>query len=145
MKTPRELILERHRSAETRLQTMDAEQLASYARESAAQDHRRSSFSLAYAAGKFWRESLWPWRRIWIGLAAVWVVCLALDLATRETIPMALVQTIRPTPEVLAAFREQARLMELPEMMPPLHPKIPGPRSERTLPEMNLTPSFKYV
>ncbi|MEK7677460.1 MAG: hypothetical protein AAB676_16660, partial [Verrucomicrobiota bacterium] len=93
------------------------------------------SFSLAAAARNFWQESLWPWRRTWLGLAAIWLVLLALNLATNERPKVASHKMPPPDPELMAALREQRRLMlqALEPIAPPpaLHPKIPGPRSEQ--------------
>ncbi len=137
MKTPRELILERHQAAEAKLETIRAEDLAKYARTPASHPSGRPqpSFSLAAAARQFWQESLWPWRRIWLGLATIWLVLLTLNLATNERPKMARHKTPPPSPELMAALREQQRLMlELLEPIAPppdSRPKIPGPRSEQ--------------
>lgn len=137
MKTPRELILERHQAAEAKLERIRAEDLAACTRAAATSESGRlqPSFSLAVAARQFWRQSLWPWRQIWLGMAAVWLVLLALNLATNERPKMARHKTTPPSPELMAALREQRRLMlqTLEPIAPPpaLHPKIPGPRSEQ--------------
>ena len=129
MKTPRELILERHQAAEAKLETIRAEDLAKYARASAAQPSVRvqPSFSLAAAARQFWQESIWPWRRIWLGMATVWLVLLTLNLATNERPKMARHKTPPPSPELMAALREQRRLMlNSNPAPPPVHPKSPA-------------------
>lgn len=137
MKTPRDLLLERHQSAEAKLETIRAEDLARHARASASQPSRqlKPSLSLASAARQFWQEALWPWRRVWLGLAFVWLVLLGLNLATDEGPKMASRKTLPPDPELLAALREQRRLMlELSEPTAPSPasvPRIPGPRSEQ--------------
>ena len=137
MKTPRELLLERHQSAEAKLKTIRADDLARHARASANQPSRQlqSSFSRASAARQFWQEALWPWRRVWLGLASVWLVLLALNLATDEGPKMASHKTPPPDPELMAALREQRRLMlELIEPSAPApasRPKATGPRSEQ--------------
>jgi len=137
MKTPRELILQRHQSAEPKLKAIRGEDLAACTRATAAQPSQQPEplFSLTFVAMKFWHESIRPWRRIWAGMAAIWLVLLALNLATRETPKMARHQTSPPDPELLAALRERERLMRQwfePIAPPPAAtPKIPGPRSER--------------
>ena len=68
MKTPRELIIERHRTAEAKLKAIRAEDLAAYARAAAEPSRqRRASFSFAVIARGLWMEVLQPWRRVWIG------------------------------------------------------------------------------
>ncbi len=137
MKTPRELILQRHQSAEPKLKAIRGEDLAACTRATATQASRQPEplFSLTFVAMKFWQESIRPWRRIWAGMAAIWLVLLALNLATHETPKLARHKTAPPDPELLAALREQERWMRqwIEPIAPPpaLPPKIPGPRSER--------------
>jgi len=137
MKTPRELILQRHQSAEPKLEAIRGEDLAACARATATQPSHQldPSFSLTFVAMKFWQESIRPWRRLWAGMAVIWLVLLVLNLVTRETPRLARHQTAPPDPELLAALREQQRLMRQwfePIAPPPAAtPKIPGPRSER--------------
>jgi hypothetical protein len=137
MKTPRELILQRHQSVEPKLEAIRGEDLAACARTTATQPSRQDEplFNLRCLAMKFWQESIRPWRRIWAGMAAIWLVLLALNLATHETPKLAKHKTAPPDPELLAALREQERWMRqwIEPIAPPpaLPPKIPGPRSER--------------
>jgi hypothetical protein len=137
MKTPRELILQRHQSAETKLNAIRGDDLAACARSMATPPSHQPEplFNLRFLAMKFWQESIRPWRRIWAGMAAIWLVLLALNLATHETPKLARHKTAPPDPELLAALREQQRLMrqwfEPAEPPPASPPKIPGPRSER--------------
>src|SRR5260370_21831767 len=87
MKTPRELILQRHQSAEPKLNAIRGEVLAACARATAAQPSQQPEplFSLTFVAMKFWQESIRPWRRIWAGMAAIWLVLTAFNLATHDT------------------------------------------------------------
>lgn len=134
MKTPRELILERHQSAEAKLKSIRAEDLAAYARLTAeTKGGHPSPLSLAVIAQHFWQETLWPWRRVWAGVAASWLVILGLGLATGDTPGTAAIKPARPDPEVLAVLRQQEQLLtqllgtEAPQ--PGLRPRTPGPHS----------------
>jgi hypothetical protein len=135
MKTPRELILERHQAAKAKLKAIRADDLAVCAR-SAAQPspQRRRAFNLSTAAARFWQETFWPWRRAWTGMAAIWVFILAFTLASRETPRAASARPPRPDPEVLAVLQEQKELLTqlLGPGVPPLisHLRAPSPRSE---------------
>jgi len=73
MKTPRELILQRHQSAEPKLEAIRGEDLAACARATAAQPSQQPEpfFNLRFLAMKFWQGSIRPWRRIWAGMAAI--------------------------------------------------------------------------
>src|ERR1035438_7714486 len=85
MKTPRELILERHQSAEAKLKAIRAEDLAACTRSAAQPSRQRPpAVDFATAAVRFWQETFWPWRRAWIGMAAIWVFILGFSLGARE-------------------------------------------------------------
>jgi hypothetical protein len=79
---------------------------------------------------------LWPHPKAWAGLAAAWVVIFVLNFAGRdESQPMAK-NSPPPSPEMMAALREQHRLLvelvgrtDLPEAERPR--VVPSPRSER--------------
>jgi hypothetical protein len=134
VKTPRELILERHQSAEAKLKAIRAEDLASCTRSATEGSLQRPpAFDLAAAAVKFWQEALWPWRRAWIGMAAIWLVILAFSLVTGKAPRTASTKPPRPDPQVLAVLQEQKRLLTqlLGPGAPPLvsHLRTPVPRS----------------
>ena len=135
MKTPRELILERHQTAEPRLEAICAEDLAACTRSVAAEagGDRQETLSLAAIAAQLWQDLFWSWRRVWAGVAATWLVILGLALATGGTPESRLARTPSPDPQVLAALREQERLLAqmLGQAAPPAiaRPRTPGPRS----------------
>ena len=134
MKTPRELIIERHHAAEAKLKAIHAEDLAAYARSAAGTNsRRRPAFSLAVFASSLWLEAVWPWRRAWIGVAAGWLVILTLHLATRDTPSTMAARPHRPNPEVMAVLQQQEQLLtQLLGTETPAHvskPRTPGPRS----------------
>ena len=92
----------------------------------------------AVAFRDWWRGVIWPHRRVWAGLAAVWVMILAenLSLPGHVRIP-----TSKPSAqEMIAAFRDQQRILaELlannPVSREPEPPKVlaPGPRTEASM------------
>ena len=134
MKTPRELILERHQSAEAKLKAIRADALAACAR-SATDPVRQPSpaFDLVTAVARFWRDTFWPWRRAWVGMAAIWAFILAFSLFTGEGPRNASTRLARPDPQVLVVLQEQKQLLTqlLGPGAPPLvsHLRTPGPRS----------------
>ncbi len=84
----------------------------------------------------WWREWLWPSPRAWAGLAAAWVIILALNTA-RLTTPAG-VASVSPPPsrEMIMALSEQRRelaelLGDAQERSPAAKPAPPRPRSER--------------
>lgn len=100
---------------------------------SALQTFRRS---LPAFAMKLWRELIWPCRRAWTGLAAVWLGLLIVNVSTTDSTQLAAKSAVIPSPEMLMALREQRRLLsELVQPWPtetpkPPKPAAPAPRSE---------------
>lgn len=83
----------------------------------------------------WWRELFWPSPFVWAGLACVWLVIIALQVASREPATVTARNTPPPTPEMLNALAEQRRLLT--ELIGPWvtpaeapKPKPPGPSSE---------------
>ena len=97
-----------------------------------AGDHQGSTINPQ--ATSWWRELLWPCPQAWAGLAAAWVLILALNAATREPVQVATAQNTPPAPEVLMALKERRRLLdELAGPPAPVElqkPLAPKPRSE---------------
>jgi len=86
----------------------------------------------------WWRELLWPCPQAWAGLAAVWLVILAVNFATRDPLPVREARKATPVSRnVLLALKEQEQLLaELTGPPPPREaekpkPFIPQPRSQR--------------
>ncbi len=78
MKTPRQILLERHLSATAQLNAIRREVLATelgQGRVSAGEPRRLVILQ------QLWRELVWPCRRAWGALAAAWAVLLILQLA----------------------------------------------------------------
>lgn len=81
---------------------------------------------------------LWPHPKAWAGLAAVWVLILAVNFSLREVSPRPAVKSAPPSPETMVELKKQQRLFaelvganEAPDAD---RRKIylPRPRSERT-------------
>ena len=139
MKTPREILLNQHRSVEPKLDRLWDESLApelpsgrTRAREASTD---RQNLFLA-TGGKLWRELVLPSRRIWAGLACAWVVIAALNLASSETAARVVSQAEPRSGEEIRALVEQRRMLA--QLIGPLSEPtdrqkrtLPGPRSER--------------
>ena len=136
MKTPRDLLLEHHAGADSRLDAIRPEDLAACARiASAALLRQPSPRSLQAILKNIWRECIAPWRRLWVGIVAIWVLILGFDASTRPAPRIVLQNTPPMTPEVRMVLREQRQLMaQLLESEPPSqasYSKPAGPRSQR--------------
>ena len=80
---------------------------------------------------------LWPHPRAWAGLAAVWILILAVNFSMRDKSPSMAEKSSPPSPEVIVELRQQQRLLA--ELIGPRDtsdadrskPLVPQPRSER--------------
>jgi hypothetical protein len=137
MKTPRELLLNRHRSA---LPKLDAIRETALAKSFPGMEHNakqpvenRVSFAIRVAQ-VLWRELFLPCRGIWAGLAAVWMVILVLNMPAGEKRAHLALVSSPPDKQVLAVLREQkemlAQFVEPIIPSPAIRPKNPGPRGE---------------
>jgi len=80
MKTPREILLNQHHAKQPRLDQIRRAAIAQIAKPSGTQVESLPLRALL----TLWRELIWPCRRTWAGLAAVWLVLLTLQLASRD-------------------------------------------------------------
>ncbi len=139
MKTPREILFERHQSAQPKLDALRRQALAECAETTVPPEMSARvgpQFKWSHVPLKLWQELIWPCRRIWAGLAAIWFVLLLLNLNLDERPAVATNRTSTLTPEVLMALREQRELLaQLLDSTPsapasPAPPAAHGPRSE---------------
>jgi len=154
MRTPREILLERHQAANAKLDEARHKALAQLKNEGfgvrqEAERHAttptRSDVSKAVSPSRFaaavqalWRELVLPRPHAWAGVAAIWIVILALKLSTHDGPPVAVKKTLL-SPQVVAELKQQnaffaelAGLPQLPEASPP-NAVPPRPRSARDL------------
>jgi hypothetical protein len=132
MKTPREVLLARHKAAEPKLDALREQVLATI------NEPVREKTPWFGRLTDCVRNCLRIPRFVWGGLAAAWLIIVALHLAARDSAPkqsVAFAQS-RPAAETLQAVREQKRLLaelagliEKPESEPPRI--VPRPRTER--------------
>ncbi|HEX3797935.1 MAG TPA: hypothetical protein VH413_04475 [Verrucomicrobiae bacterium] len=139
MKTPREILFEKHRDAEAKLSQLDAQPLAEYARESSRQ--KTSTRALAHSWLKyFWSEAVLPWRKIWIGIASAWLVIIGMSLTVNSRPGGAVAEQAKVDPQTRTVLLEQQRMLAqlLEPTAPPvrLKPATPGPRSDARLQEV---------
>jgi hypothetical protein len=139
MKTPREILLNRHRSAAPKLDAIRREVM-----KVAADVNRRKqpvreltfAAALANAIRLSFLELIWPCRRIWTGLAAVWILIFIFNFSQRDPSELMARKTPPPSPEMILTFRQQEKLLaELigpnePQAAAPPKPFLPQPRSE---------------
>lgn len=130
MKTPREVLLQQHQAARTKLDQIRRNVVAELT-------PRESNLTIALVL-KLWRELIWPCRRTWAGLAAVWLAILAFNLTHAEHSQIVTTKSTTPPEEMRLALREQRRVLEeIIGSTPPPSPTEPSrrpntqPRSQR--------------
>jgi hypothetical protein len=80
---------------------------------------------------------LWPHPRAWAGLAAIWILILAVDFSIRDQSPVRAEKSSPPSPEVIVELHQQQRMLA--ELIGPRDISdadrsksfVPQPRSER--------------
>ena len=133
MKTPREILLSRHKEADAKLDQIRRAVVADLTPRPTKEPE--ISFVL-----KLWRELVWPCRRTWAGLAATWLAILVFNHSQSGSGPAVVAGASAPPAEIRLAWREQHRVLEeilgakapVTPAEPPRHPNN-QPRSERHL------------
>ena len=54
---------------------------------------------------------LWPHPKAWVGLAAVWILILAVNFSMRDKAPVRAEKSLPPSPEVIVELRQQQRML----------------------------------
>ena len=112
MKTPRDILLERHQAAAPKLDAIRREVMIV-----AADVNRRKqpireltfAATLAKAIRLSFLELIWPCRRIWVGLAAVWILILAANVSLHEQSP-AIIRS-GPSSEMMMTLKDQQKIL----------------------------------
>jgi hypothetical protein len=81
---------------------------------------------------KAWLELIWPARRAWVGIAALWLTVGAANLAMKASFQSSPAIGVAPVREMARGFEEQRRLLA--ELLPPVKtvpPIQPSPSSGR--------------
>ena len=124
MKTPRDLLFDRHRAAVPHLDSIRAEVVSRLSPRDAAP---RGNIFFAVAQ-KLWLELVWPCRRAWTGFAVVWVALLGVHLATPR-------DAVKAAPLTASAFEQRRQLLA--ELLSPPRaelrkpPALPPPQARR--------------
>jgi hypothetical protein len=134
MKTPRKILLARHRAAESKLDRMRHDLVAQMSRREATADEPLSARNLpllAAAALKLWRELILPSRRVWAGLAALWLLLLGVNIGNADKSVTTVDGPREPAQGLRAALERRYQLLEEFAVLPSAKvtvPPIPNPR-----------------
>lgn len=115
MKTPRELLLQRHQAVEPKLNAVRHKALAALERPGLAQS---------------WRMFVFAMRWHLAGMSAVWIAVLLLNLGSAPGSTVVIAQDKIPTARVLleALLKNRRELLELTEAPAASEPAAPPPR-----------------
>jgi hypothetical protein len=131
MKTPRDILFARHHAATPRLDAIRHEILSA---------EFQTENSMPYYLNlplMLWRELVFPCRRIWTGLAAVWILLFIVNVSQRDASGFRAQKTPPPSAEMILVFRQQERLLDEltgqnePQSAEPPKTFSPRPGSER--------------
>jgi len=139
MKTPREILLERHRAAVPKLDAIRREVV----KELNNQDAKTESFPFLFAplrlccSNRIWSELIWPCRRVWSGLAAVWILIFAVNFSLHDNLSSVTGKPVR-APAAMMSWQTEQRLMNelladraVPADADRQRPVSPKPRTEK--------------
>ena len=112
MKTPRDILFARHQAAAPKLDAIRCEVMAGLNNK----DAKTRSFLTSFAPlrlcclDKIWLELVWPCRRVWTGLAAVWVLIFIVNFSQRDG-TQTMIAKSAPTAEIMTTFRDQQKML----------------------------------
>jgi hypothetical protein len=139
MKTPRDILFARHQAAAPKLDLIRQTTVAAVCdRRASANDvhEQRSQTAATTILRTLWRELIFPCRRIWTGLVAVWILIFIVNVSQRDGSRTGIAKSSPPM-EVMMTFRDQQKLLDelLADRLLPVNverPRIfsPKPRTE---------------
>ena len=113
MRMPREILLGRHRAAEEKLDAIRQNALAAVCDlrgATGSAQARRPQTAATNILQALWRELYLPNRRIWTGLAVIWILIFAVNFSQRNTVSSVTGKPVR-APAVMMSWQTQQRLV----------------------------------
>src|ERR1022692_2567322 len=112
MKTPRDLLFARHQTAVPKLDAIRREVVRELNNQETKEQSGFEAFVSWLLGGfkTFCCELVFPCRRIWTGLAAVWILIFIVNVSQRDGSQTVIAKST-PSPEVMMAFRDQQKLL----------------------------------
>jgi hypothetical protein len=121
MKTPREILLERHRPVVPSLDAIRREVIAQECGEPGSASRGWRAWPVLA-----WHELFWPCRYAWACLATLWLVLFALNASFRGDASGVAGSAPVPSPDAFVAFWRQERALV--ELIEPGQPRAAVPR-----------------
>jgi hypothetical protein len=112
MKTPHKILLDRHQAKTPKLDAIRRSVVIGLNNEDAKTQSLWFSFAPLRLCcfHKLWLELVWPCRRIWTGLAAVWVVLAIVNFSQRDGSQVHLAKSSTPMAMTMT-FRDQQKIL----------------------------------
>jgi hypothetical protein len=112
MKTPREILLARHRVAEPKLDAIRRAVVHDLNNKDAKAQSSEAGFAslCLRCLSAPWRELVLPSHRVWTGLAAVWLLIFIVNVSQRDTVSSVTGKPVSSAP-VMMSWQVQQRLM----------------------------------
>lgn len=135
MKTPREILLARHKAVDPKLDQLRRVVISELNNEGTKERSLVTWFLCC--SRNLWLELILPKPQAWVGVAALWVLILALKVSTHDATHALAGSKASVSPAVMAEVRQQkllfAELAGLPQLpdVKPSKPLLPRPRSAR--------------
>ena len=113
MKMPREILFTHHQAAVPRLDAIRCEVVTELNNQATKQPRKRANFVswLLCCSDKFWLELVWPCRRIWTGLAAIWILIFIVNVSQYDGSQTVIAKSA-PSAGVMMTFRDQQKLLD---------------------------------
>jgi hypothetical protein len=108
MKTPREILLARHQAAAPKLDAIRQSTVAAVCDRRPAK-LRRSQTTATTIFQTIWLELVLPCRRIWTGLAAVWLLIFIVNISQHDASKV--VATKSTTMGMMTTFRDEQKML----------------------------------
>jgi len=116
MKTPRDILFARHQAAQPKLDAIRQSTVAAVCDHQAVEDAapgRRSQTAATTIFQTVWWELILPCRRIWTGLATVWILLFILNVSQRDNLSSVTGKPVRSGGAVMTLQAQQRWMNEL--------------------------------
>ena len=115
MKTPRDILFARHQTTAPKLDAIRREVVDELNNKGTKTRSFLSSFAplRLCCSNIFWQELVWPCRRTWTGLAAVWVLLFIVNFSQRDNVSSATGKPVRSGAVIMSVQAQQRWINEL--------------------------------
>lgn len=115
MKTPRDILFARHQAVAPKLDAIRREVVAGLNNKGTKKLSWLAFLvaSLLGCSNKLWQELVWPCRRIWTGLATVWILIFIVNFSQRDNVNSVTGKSVRSGGVVMSLQTQQRWMNEL--------------------------------